>query len=128
MAEDRFNDFNKETSLYNDDDVTRDSFDEEYARDESVDYNEETAAESAVNTRMFTRDTDDATDTAGTGIGWLAIVLSVIALFFLPVVMGAAGIIVGIIARKQGARALGAWAIGIGIAAIVIMMFAAPFF
>jgi hypothetical protein len=93
------------------------------------DYNEEVAAETAFDP-PFTRDIrDDNDDVAGgTGIGWLSLVLSVIGLFFLPVIMGAAGIIIGIIARRQGARALGAWAIGIGIAAIVIKLFTAPFF
>lgn len=94
------------------------------------DYNEEVAAEAAFD-RPFVgdvRDDDDADAAGGTGIGWLSLVLSVIGLFFLPVIMGAAGIIVGIIARRQGARALGAWAIGIGIAAIVIKLFTAPFF
>lgn len=96
----------------------------EYDEEEKVDYdyNEETAAEPVVDERLFAEESDDKSS-AGTGIGWLAIVLSAIGLVFLPVVMGAAGIIVGIIARKQGAHALGAWAIGIGVVAIVIALF-----
>ncbi|MGV3487967.1 MAG: DUF4190 domain-containing protein [Tuberibacillus sp.] len=91
-------------------------------------YNEEYAAEAALD-RPISGDVRDDEDVAGgTGIGCLALVLSVIGLFFLPVIMGAAGIIVGIIARRQGARALGGWAIGIGIAAILIRLFTAPFF
>ena len=107
------------------------SRDDDHDFHDHEDYNEEVAAEAAIDRPAVwaTRDDDDADDVAGgTGIGWLALVLSVIGLFFLPVIMGAAGIIVGIIARRQGARALGAWAIGIGIAAIVIKLFTAPFF
>ncbi|GGE46987.1 hypothetical protein GCM10011391_27250 [Pullulanibacillus camelliae] len=93
------------------------------------DYKEEYAADAAVDRSLVdnVRD-DDADETEGVGLGWLALVLSVIGLFFLPIIMGAAGIIVGIIARRQGARTLGAWAIGVGIAAIVILLFTAPFF
>ncbi|GGH85037.1 hypothetical protein JOD43_003202 [Pullulanibacillus pueri] len=92
------------------------------------DYEEEYAAESAIDRSEFNRVDADVDEHEGTGIGWLALILSVIGLFFLPIIMGAAGIIIGIIARKQGAKALGAWAIGVGIAAIVIMLFTAPFF
>ncbi|MFC4618010.1 DUF4190 domain-containing protein [Camelliibacillus cellulosilyticus] len=93
-------------------------------------FNEEVAAESAIDRPIVDYDRDKGDDdvAGGTGIGWLALVLSAIGLFFLPVVMGAAGIIVGIIARRQGAKVLGAWAIGVGIAAIVIRLFTAPFF
>ncbi|HEX6922300.1 MAG TPA: DUF4190 domain-containing protein, partial [Bacillales bacterium] len=74
-------------------------------------------------------DEDDRGEHAGSGTGYgiLALVLSILAFFFLPVVMGAAGIIIGFIARSKGANAWGGWAIGIGIAAIVISLFAAPF-
>ncbi|HET7628445.1 MAG TPA: DUF4190 domain-containing protein [Bacillales bacterium] len=63
----------------------------------------------------------------GTGYGILALILSVLAFFFLPIVMGGAGIVIGFIARAKGANTWGAWAIGVGIAAIVISLFAAPF-
>ncbi|HET6871539.1 MAG TPA: DUF4190 domain-containing protein [Sporolactobacillaceae bacterium] len=96
--------------------------------DDDHDYNEEVAAEATFDRRLVDDRDDDDDVAGGTGIGWLSLVLSVIGLFFLPVIMGAAGIIIGIIARRQGARALGAWAIGIGIAAIVIKLFTAPFF
>lgn len=91
------------------------------------DYAEELGAETAIDRREIPVDRDD-TETHGGGIGFLALALSIIAFFFLPVVMGAAGIIVGIIARRQGAKALGSWAIGLGIVAIVFMVLFAPFF
>jgi hypothetical protein len=93
-------------------------------------FDEEYAAEAAVDPRLVRRRDvkDDDVDTAGgTGMGWLALALSIIGLFFLPYVMGIAGIIVGFVARRQGARALGAWAIGIGIAVIILRLVASPF-
>lgn len=64
----------------------------------------------------------------GRATGMIAIILSVLSLFILPVLFGAAGIIVGFIARRQGAKSLGNWAIGIGIVSIIISLFFAPFF
>lgn len=63
----------------------------------------------------------------GNGIGWLALALSIISLFVWPVILGAAGIIVGFIARRRGAEGLGAWAIGIGVVSIIIGIFIVPF-
>ncbi|WLD92091.1 DUF4190 domain-containing protein [Alkalihalobacillus sp. AL-G] len=71
---------------------------------------------------------EDADDTEGRGIGIFAIALSIVSLFFLPVLLGAAGIIVGFFARRRGATTLGNWAIGLGIASIVVSLLFAPFF
>ncbi len=104
------------------------------------DLREETAAEFApqrgfVRERPFIDNTDEEIDadrdgevTEGRGVGAFAIVLSIISLFFLPVILGAAGIIVGFIARKNGARSLGNWAIGIGAISIILTLFFSPFF
>ena len=64
----------------------------------------------------------------GRGYGRLALILSILSLFFLPVLLGAAGVILGFIARRRGAYSTGAWAIGIGIVSIVIGTFILPFF
>ncbi|GGL40119.1 hypothetical protein [Sporolactobacillus putidus] len=63
----------------------------------------------------------------GRGMGWLALVFSVAALFFLPIVLGIVGIIIGYIAFREGARTLGGWAIGIGCAAVLIQLFSPMF-
>ncbi len=65
--------------------------------------------------------------TVDRGIGWLAFVLSVIGLFFLPVVMGTAGVIIGFVALRQGAKTIGGWAIAIGIVSLILRLFAGPF-
>lgn len=65
--------------------------------------------------------------TGANGLGFIALALSILSLFVMPVLLGAAGIIVGFIARRRGASTLGAWAIGIGIVSIVLGMFIFPF-
>lgn len=104
------------------------------------DHREETAAEFApqrgfVGERPFADNVDEEIDadmdgevTEGRGVGAFAIVLSIISLFFLPVILGAAGIIVGFIARRNGATGLGNWAIGIGAVSIILTLFFSPFF
>ncbi|WP_241657839.1 DUF4190 domain-containing protein [Anaerobacillus alkaliphilus] len=104
------------------------------------DHREETAAEFApqrgfVGERPFAENVDEEIEadrdnevTEGRGVGAFAIVLSIISLFFLPVILGAAGIIVGFIARRNGATGLGNWAIGIGAVSIVLTLFFSPFF
>jgi hypothetical protein len=64
----------------------------------------------------------------GVGIGIAALALSVISLFILPVILGAAGIVVGFVARRKGLTTLGSWAIGVGAASMIISLFFAPFF
>ncbi|PLS15216.1 hypothetical protein CVD28_23085 [Bacillus sp. M6-12] len=65
---------------------------------------------------------------AGRAFGLSALALSILAMFILPLLFGAAGIVLGFLARRRGADSLGAWAIGLGIVAIVIGLIIAPFF
>lgn len=62
----------------------------------------------------------------GTGIGITALILSILSLLFLPVILGIAGIIVGIVAFSRGSRGLGIWAIGIGALSLISQFFFAP--
>lgn len=103
-------------------------------------YLEENAAEVAVappvlrsdrsreSEEVFEEERSDVMGMSGRGLGFLGLALSILSLFFLPIIMGAAGIIVGFIARKRGAAGLGAWAIGIGIVSIVVGLFVLPLF
>lgn len=101
--------------------------------DEPADYTEETSAELAAPI-TFGRgenaadERDRETDTAGRGVGFAALILSIISLFALPILFGAAGIILGFVARRRGATSLGTWAIGIGVVSIIVGMFILPFF
>lgn len=94
-------------------------------------YREETAAEIAGPVSLDRRRSSDQLGQialGGSGFGYLALALSIISLFVLPVLLGAAGIILGFIARARGASGLGAWAIGIGIVSMIIGIFVTPFF
>ncbi|MFN2745312.1 MULTISPECIES: hypothetical protein [Bacillus] len=97
-------------------------------------YLEETAAEvapqpyRAENGRDREAVNGDADAAGGRVTGYIALALSIISLFMLPVLLGIAGIIVGYIARRQGAAGLGAWAMGIGAVSLVLGIFIAPFF
>lgn len=103
----------------------------------SSEYREETAAEIAAPVSL-TRPTFQerskessgaGTDTkAGTGMGWAALALSILSLFVMPILFGAAGIVLGFVARRRGAESLGAWAIGIGAISIIVGIFILPFF
>ncbi|KGP90517.1 hypothetical protein N780_05085 [Pontibacillus chungwhensis BH030062] len=61
------------------------------------------------------------------GMGWLAVVLSVVSFFIMPVILGAAGIIVGFMARRRGAETLGNTAIVAGAISVVLSLVFAPF-
>ncbi|MDQ6599674.1 MULTISPECIES: hypothetical protein [Bacillus] len=95
------------------------------------DYREETAAEIAAPIPVARRREHDdirGRAEAGTGTGYVALALSILSLFVLPILFGAAGIVLGFIARGRGATGLGAWAIGIGVVSIIIGIFILPFF
>ncbi|MEW9675784.1 DUF4190 domain-containing protein [Lentibacillus sp. L22] len=92
---------------------------------------EETAAELTADdlddtpSRIETDD-DDETN-VNSAYGWVALALSIISFFWMPVILGAAGIIVGFIARGRGANTLGMTAIIAGAASIIISLFILPF-
>lgn len=91
-------------------------------------YQEETAAEIAAPVSPVARFDREETETAGRGLGFTALALSIISLFVLPILFGAAGIILGFVARRRGSTATGNWAIGIGAVSIIVGIFILPFF
>jgi hypothetical protein len=106
------------------------------------DLREETAAEVAPTIRgdraegVFRADETDnrvgdgeTTEEAvgGTGLGWTALVLSLVSLFFLPILMATVGVVTGFFAYRNGARTLGMWSIAIGLFSIVLGLFFTPF-
>ncbi|MFT8871022.1 MAG: hypothetical protein ABF868_01880 [Sporolactobacillus sp.] len=109
-SEDRFNDdslYDKQHAFHN----------EEYAKELAADQYRDEGATRDYPLRRVRDETQQ-----GRASGWLALILSVAALFFLPLLLGIAGIVVGYFALRQGARTLGGWAIGIGLAAIFIQL------
>nr|WP_316572094.1 hypothetical protein [Neobacillus sp. YIM B06451] len=96
---------------------------------------EETAAEIAApvpirQNRREERASEGGMDqeTAGGMLGFAALALSILSLFLMPVILGAAGIIVGFLAMRRGATKSGGWAIGIGAISLIIGIFITPFF
>lgn len=59
--------------------------------------------------------------------GWIAIALSALSFFMMPIILGAAGIIVGFVSRNRGADTLGNIAIAAGAISILISIFILPF-
>lgn len=103
----------------------------DYNHYEPDDYLEETSAEFVSPIpyeRGVSHDGERERTSAGGVVGLSALILSFLSLFVLPIWFGGAGIVLGFIARRRGAEALGAWAIGIGAISIVIAMFIVPFF
>ncbi|GEN31087.1 hypothetical protein HNQ35_000710 [Cerasibacillus quisquiliarum] len=86
------------------------------------DYREETGAEISGDIDSNGDDTN-----ANATLGWIAVVLSAISFFWLPILMGASGIIVGIFARTRNAEVLGNIAIIAGAVSIILSLFINPF-
>lgn len=96
------------------------------ARDDN--YREEIAAEIAAPAPAIRRrGSEEESTTGGRGLAYSALALSILSLFILPVFFGAAGIILGFMARRRGS-AIGSWAIGIGTISILVGIFILPFF
>jgi len=75
---------------------------------------------------LSVEDDDDATE-VNSVYGWIGIALSVISFFMMPIILGAAGIILGFVSRNRGADALGNTAIAAGAISILITLFVIPF-
>ncbi|MGY0692904.1 hypothetical protein ACW2QC_08945 [Virgibacillus sp. FSP13] len=89
---------------------------------------EETAAEmTADDLDTPSRIEDDDDTNVNSMYGWIALALSVVSFFWLPIILGGAGIIVGFIARSRGANTLGNTAIIAGAVSIIISLFILPF-
>lgn len=96
---------------------------EEYATELTADdYNEPKNADEQQSNMQ-----EQSNVNANSGFGWFAIVLSVLSFFWMPIVLGAAGIILGIVARNRGAQTLGNIAIVVGGLAIVARLLITPF-
>ncbi|MFD1850261.1 hypothetical protein [Oceanobacillus bengalensis] len=89
--------------------------------------NEEYAAEFTANDYEV-RNMADSDGEVNTMYGWIGLALSIISFFVWPVILGAAGIIMGFVSRSRGADTLGNIAIAAGAISILITLFIIPFF
>jgi|SRR4051812_21961401 hypothetical protein len=92
-------------------------------------YHEETAAE--ISQPMTFKKQESGSNSkakeGGNAIGFAAIALSILSLFVFPVLFGAAGIVLGFVARRRGATS-GTWAVTIGAISLILGIFILPFF
>ncbi|WP_312117325.1 DUF456 domain-containing protein [Brevibacillus reuszeri] len=97
-------------------------------RDDDV----ETAAEIAdpIPVRRSSRDVvdDDSREGGASGIGMTGLGLSILSLFLMPYVIAPIGMVLGFLAYRRNARALGAWAMIIGAVAILGALVIYPYY
>lgn len=67
-------------------------------------------------------------DSSSRTLGWVSLAFAIASWFIWPVLLGAAAVVMGVMAFRQGARGLGGWAITIGIIAIAINLIIVPLF
>lgn len=72
------------------------------------------------------KDHDGVSDVNST-YGWIGLALSVVSFFMMPVILGAAGIILGFVSRARGADTLGNIAIAAGVISILVRFLVIPF-
>ena len=90
---------------------------------------EETASEiTGFDNDILDRDDDiDVDNQVGNIPGWIGLALAVLSFFMMPIIFGAAAIIVGFFARSRDANWLGNTAIVLGAISIIVMLFFIPF-
>lgn len=71
-------------------------------------------------------DTKDRNEQSYQITGWIAVILSIASFFIMPIIMAAAGIILGVISRTKRARTLGNTAIVISIISFAYFLFIRP--
>lgn len=89
---------------------------------------EEIAAEmTADNVKEPIESNDEPGKQVNSAFGWTALSLSIISFFIMPIILGGAGVILGLISKKRGADTLGNTAIVAGAISILISLFVLPF-
>ncbi|MFB1099013.1 DUF4190 domain-containing protein [Terribacillus sp. JSM ZJ617] len=103
---------------------------EQFDQDVNSKRDVETAAEISPSEERYRRTEKEGsqqTTDSGKMFGYIALILSVASFFFAPILVGAAGIVFGVLAKRKGADVLGNIALIISIIAIVISLFTAPY-
>lgn len=90
---------------------------------------EETATEiTGFDDRILDQDDEiHANNQIGNVPGWIGLALAVLSFFMMPIIFGAAAIIVGFFARSRDANWLGNTSIVLGAISIIIRLFFIPF-
>lgn len=99
----------------------RDLMNEEQLNDDDVEFSAEFLAEEEQDAN---KDTDEFMMQA---LGWLAVVVAILAFFTMPVLFATAGIVLGFISRNRGHLWIGNTAIVLSILALIIQLLIFPF-
>ncbi len=70
----------------------------------------------------------DEEGVGGQGLGWTGLVLSILAFFIYPILLGIAGVAFGFFGYRQGAQRLGLWAMVLGGLAVLGAILFSPYF
>lgn len=124
--------------LLDDRDLTAAAHNREDAAGDLDNFNEEMAADFAAGSPVVQADRREdryveqaeraETETGGRALGWIALVFALASWFIWPVLLGATAAVLGFIAYRQGARALGGWSMAIGIVALALNLVIVPFY
>ncbi|WP_164668593.1 hypothetical protein [Virgibacillus doumboii] len=88
---------------------------------------EEFAAEMTADDINESVENDDEGTQVNSAFGWIALSLSIISFFIMPIILGGAGVILGFISKSRGADTLGNTAIVAGAISILIRLFVLPY-
>lgn len=94
--------------------IPKRTWDEEFSADMTYDDAEKDAIQEDQNEQSFQI------------TGWIAVALSIVSFFIMPIIMAAAGIILGVISRGKRARTLGNTAIIISVISFAYFLFIRP--
>ncbi|SFA70687.1 hypothetical protein SAMN04488072_101138 [Lentibacillus halodurans] len=112
------------------DDMVATNFDGEQPRMEDIQgqrRDEEFANEMTADDIDEPADSDENGIQANGAFGWIALALSIISFFMMPIILGGAGIIMGFVSRNRGAETLGNTAIIAGAISILLTLFVLPY-
>ncbi|MYL19792.1 hypothetical protein GLW04_07835 [Halobacillus litoralis] len=99
--------------------VYGDSYEEEFAQEAAIGPIDEPMNNGEQETTME--------EDVQVGMAWLGLSAAILSFFFAPLILGAAGIILGIVGKRRGADTLGNMAIIISVVSIAFSLFFAPF-
>ncbi|MYL47942.1 hypothetical protein GLV98_00505 [Halobacillus litoralis] len=102
--------------------VYGDSYEEEFAQEAAVGPIDEPMNNEEKETTM------EEEEDVKVGMGWLGLSAAILSFFFAPLILGAAGIVLGIIGKRRGADTLGNMAIIVSIVSIAFSLFFAPMY
>lgn len=102
--------------------VYGDSYEEEFAQEAAVGPIDEPMNNEEKETTM------EEEEDVKVGMGWLGLSAAILSFFFAPLILGAAGIVLGIIGKRRGADTLGNMAIIVSVVSIAFSLFFAPMY